>query len=90
MDVGKKGTMSFVIVRTVFFQVTDLKIPRRPREVQPFLMRDGAGGWFLAFQEISSKEGTKLSNDLFPSFKTFKNRKCYPKKNNFDLFKSKI
>ena len=68
LDVGKKRTMSFIIVRTLFFQETDSKIPRRPREVQPFLVRAGAGGWFLAFQEISSKEGAtcEVSIDLFP------------------------
>ena len=75
LDVGKKRTMSFIIVRTLFFQETDSKIPRRPREVQPFLVRAGAGGWFLAFQEISSKEGAtcEVSIDLFPPFAAFKN-----------------
>ena len=76
MDVGKKKTMSFIIVRTLFFQETDLKIPRILRKVQPFPVRAGAGGWFLAFQEISSKEGAtcELSSDQFPPFAASKNR----------------
>ena len=77
MLVRKEPNPDFLIfVRTLFFQETDLKIPRIPREVQPFLTMAGAGGWFLAFQEISSKEGAtcELSSDQFPPFAASKNR----------------